>query len=157
MENTLSFEGFIETVDAPLRDFVQQIDDFLTGGGCKTKFQSAKGGQYIVSYQHPKNKKVLFNYVFRKIGLLVRIYGDNVGNYMDLLQTFPVGMVGTIDKSASDCRACNSRCPKGYIFNINGKHYNKCRYNSFMFPVNAESIPFISEFIKNEFNARSAQ
>lgn len=157
MDNqTLRFDDFLESVDVPYRESIHGIHAFLLDDGYKLKLQTAKSGGYVVSYQGGKSKRVILNFVFRKTGLVARIYGDHVGRYVDFLHTLPETMVQTIEKSSSACRACNSRCPKGYVFAIREKQYNQCRYNCFMFPVNTESIPYIRTFLNNEIRERSA-
>lgn len=49
-DNDLSFEGFLSTVNPVYQDFVQSLHAFLLGEGCKLKLQTAKGGDYVVSY-----------------------------------------------------------------------------------------------------------
>lgn len=154
-ETELSFEGFLTAVDPDYREFAGKIHSFLLDAGCKLKLQTAKNGEYIVSYQHVKSKRVIFNFVFRKTGLVTRIYGDNINRYADFLETLPEKMVKSIEKSSSECKLCNAKCPKGYVFSIRGKQYNRCRYNCFMFPVDGESIPFILDFIENEAKNRN--
>lgn len=70
----------------------------------KIALQLAKNGEYIVSYQQKKSKRVVLNFVFRKIGLIARIYGDNLSKHGCLLESFPDKLVNAIDKSAV-CRA----------------------------------------------------
>lgn len=153
-DQALSYEGFIETVDPRYQPFARELHAHLLDCGCKLKLQTAKSGGYIVSYQHGKSKRVLLNFVFRKSGLVARIYGDHTQQYADFLNSLPEQMVKAIEKSGSECKLCNARCPKGYVFSIQDKSYSKCRYNCFMFPVDEDSIPYIEAFIKNEMVER---
>ena len=43
------FNMFMETVDAHFRSFVNQINEYLTGNGCKCDIKSQKSG-YVASY-----------------------------------------------------------------------------------------------------------
>ncbi|MDR0326220.1 MAG: hypothetical protein LBI19_09025 [Oscillospiraceae bacterium] len=153
-DSGLSFEGFLLSVDPAHQDFVKDVHTCLLENGCKLKLQLAKNG-YVVSYSHGKSKRVLLNFVFRKSGLVVRLYGDHVNQYMDFLETLPDKMVKAIEK-ATECRLCNERCNKGYSFSIKETEYQKCRYSCFMFPVDAESIPFIMTFLESEIKERNS-
>ncbi len=42
------FNMFMETVDKHFRSFVSQINEYLTGNGCKCDIKSQKSG-YVVS------------------------------------------------------------------------------------------------------------
>lgn len=152
----LTFEGFLDTVDPKFRDFAILVHSAMLSSGCRIKLQTAKNGEYIVSYQHGKSKRVVLNFVFRKIGLVARIYGDNVGSYANFLETLPEKMVNEIEKSSSECKLCNLRCLKGYDFSIGEKHFFRCRYNCFMFSINDESIPFVQNFLEKELKARNS-
>ncbi|MCL1806237.1 MAG: hypothetical protein FWG31_00870 [Oscillospiraceae bacterium] len=153
-DQELSFEDFLSNVNPVYQDFVKQTHVYLLENGCKLKLQLAKNG-YVVSYSHGKNKKVLLNFVFRKIGLLIRIYSDMIGQYIDFLETLPDAMVKSVAKSP-DCKMCNPKCGKGYDFSVKGSQYHKCRYTCFLFPVDEGSIPFIRSFLENEIQSRSA-
>ena len=85
-DKELSFEGFLLNVNPVYQDFVTQIHTYLLENGCKLKLQLAKNG-YVVSYSHVKSKRVLLNFVFRKSGLVTRIYGDLVNQYVDFMDT----------------------------------------------------------------------
>jgi len=153
----ITFENFLNDVPPELHEFVSQIHALLTGKGCGVKIEAAKSG-FVLSYSDPK-KRVLSNYVFRKSGLVIRIYADAVNAYPDFLETLPDGMKKAIEK-APVCRRlidftkCNSRCRMGYDFVLGGARYQKCQYSCFMFPVNLESEPFIRAFLENELGAR---
>lgn len=157
-KSELSYEGFLEQVEPAYREFAGKIHSLMLENGCKLKLQLAKNG-YVVSYEHSGTKRVAVNFVFRKKGLVIRIYGDNVNKYLDFAETLPEGMLKAIDK-APDCKrlhdfnSCNSRCPMGYDFDVKGTRYKKCRYNCFMFDVNNDNIPFIEEFIEREISSR---
>lgn len=150
----LSFEGFLQNVNPLHQEFVTQIHDVMLQNGCKLKLQLAKSG-YVVSYSHGKDKRVILNFVFRKSGLVARIYGDYADRYMDFLETLPDKMIKSIEKAPA-CKLCNPRCMKGYVFSVKGTQHQKCRYNCFLFAVDDESIPFIKTFLEHEIKERSA-
>ena len=153
-DKELSFEDFLSNVSPVYQEFVKETHAYLLDNGCKLKLQLAKNG-YVVSYSHGKSKRVLHNFVFRKSGLVIRIYGDFVSQYLAFLETLPDAMVKSIAK-APDCKLCNEKCAKGYAFSIKGTAYQKCRYNCFLFAVDDGSIPFIKPFLANEVRERSA-
>ena len=153
----LNFENFLMDVNPAYHEFVTQVHNDLLENECKVKMELAKNG-YVISYSD-KNKRVIANFVFRKSGLVTRIYGDAVNQYNDFLETLPVGMIKAIEKAPVcrrliDITKCNSRCRMGYDFTLKGTRYQKCQYSCFMFPVNDENNPFISGFLKKELAAR---
>ena len=79
-----SFEDFIRCVETGSQEFVRKMHSILSEGGCKIEVKEAKSG-YVVSYRF--GKKTLINYVFRKKGLLVRIYAEHIREYICLLYT----------------------------------------------------------------------
>ena len=153
----LKFEDFLMDVDPAYHIFVTQTHDLLLENGCSIKMDLAKNG-YLVSYSD-RNKRVLLNFVFRKSGLITRIYGDNVNGYNDFLETLPGEMVKAIEKAPVckrliDITKCNSKCRMGYDFTLKDTQYQKCQYNCFMFLVTDENVPFISKFLTKELKAR---
>ena len=152
------FEDFIVNVNDEYKEFVNQIHNLLSQDGYKTKVESKATG-FFVSYSHPKTKKNILNFLFRKKGLLIRIYADNCNNYTEVLENLPEIIVSQIDK-AGVCKrlinpaSCNPKCVMGYDFYIRGKHYQKCRNSCFYLDVNAESIPDLIKIIENENNQR---
>ena len=77
------FEDFIGTVDSGSRDFVRALHGIFTEHGCKLEIKEAKSG-YVVSYL--LNRKTVMNYVFRRKGLLARIYAGHIAGYMAHLE-----------------------------------------------------------------------
>ena len=153
----LSFEGFLTDVNPAYHEAVTQIHNALLEKGCRVKMELAKNG-YVVSYAD-ENKRVIANFVFRKSGLIIRIYGDAASRYDDFIEALPDAMVKAIEKAPVckrlvDITKCNSRCRMGYEFTLKGTPYQKCQYNCFMFLVNDESIPYINDFLSKELSAR---
>ena len=155
----MSLDDFIISVAPQYQGFARYINDYLLNNGCVLKMANAKNG-FVVSYQHVAKKRVVMNFVFRKNGLVARIYGDHVGEYPEFLETLPDSMRISI-QTAPACKRfdnppkCNSKCG-GYVFSIGGMQYQKCRYNCFLFVVSDESIPFITTHIEKELAARAA-
>jgi len=158
-ENGLNFEDFILSVEPRYQGFARQTHEYMLQNDCKLKITSAKSG-YVVSYQHGKKKRVIMNFVFRKSGLVARIYGDFAGNYPEHLEALPDKMIKSIEK-APGCKRfenpprCSEKCG-GYVFSIKKTQHMKCRYNCFMFEVDDESIPYIQTFLEKELEMRSA-
>jgi len=157
-QEKLSFEQFLESVDANNHIFVQDLHNYMLDNGCKATFEEKKTS-LLASYKHTKTKKSVINVLIKKHGVLVRIYGENTSKYPDFLNTLPDEMVQAIG-SAGDCKrlthgTCSPKC-NGYDVTIRGERFQKCRYNAFEFLVTNESIPFIKAFIENELKERSA-
>jgi len=157
-QEKLSFEEFLAPIDASVHGFVQHLHEYLLNNGCKATFEEKKTG-LLGSYKHTKSKKSLINILAKKQGVIVRIYGTNASKYMDFLNTLPKSMVQAID-DASECRRltkneCSPKC-SGYDITIGTQHFQKCRYDGFMFLVTDESGPYIKSFIEHEINARMA-
>lgn len=152
------FGDFLSEVNPACLGFVTRLHEYLLENDCSVKIESAKSG-YVVSYSLNKTKKVVANYVFRKKGLIIRIYGDYVSNYMEFINTLPEEMAKAIEKAPVckrlvDPAKCNSRCPMGYVFTLKGTEYQKCRYNSFMFLINDENTSYIKTFLEHELEER---
>lgn len=155
MRETYTFQNFLAFVDGANQKFVSELHEELTALGCKIDVKSAKSG-YVVSYS--LNKKTVANYVFRKKGLIARIYGSHVAQYMEVLDTLPGSMVRTI-QAAPVCKrlvnpaACNQRCPMGYGFVLKGERLQRCRNNAFMFLLDEESRPYVKSLLLHEVKA----
>ena len=154
----ISYEQFFETVSADNKAFVEDLHSYLLDKGCKVTFEEKKSG-YLASYKVGKPPKALFNFVFRKDGMIARIYGECIGGYPDFLNTLPAEMVEHIAKAGICKRLVHNTCsPKctGYDFMIADEHYQKCRYNCFEFLMTDVSKPFIKAFVENELRERAA-
>lgn len=155
MDKKIGFDDFITSVLMENQDFVRELHDRLMQLGCKIEIKTAKSG-YVVSYLF--NKKTVANYVFRRKGMLVRIYGVHVNQYEKLLDTLPEEMIRAIQdapicKRLVDPDSCNPKCSMGYDFWLKGQHYQKCRSNAFMFWVCPQNNPFIQTLLLNEVEA----
>lgn len=152
------FGLFLETVDVRFRDFVNEINDYLTKQGCKCDIKSAKSG-YVVSYILADTKRTLATFVSRKSGMKLRIYPEHIDEYQNFLNSLPEKMKKEIQK-ASVCKRlinpndCNPKCVMGYTFEVDGEKYQKCRYMAFMPTLSEENNPYIKLFLKKEFSTR---
>ena len=155
----LGFDAFIATVGDGDKAFVTELHQVFMDKGCKIEVKEAKSG-YVVSYI--LNKKTVANFVFRKAGLIVRIYANHVKEYMAFLETLPDAMIQTIQESPNCKRLinpndCNSKCAMGYEFLLRGQRLQKCRNGAFMFLLCGENNPFIKTFLEQELKACSRQ
>lgn len=155
MSEKYTFHDFLDSVDVENQKFVSDLHDELTALGCKIEVKLARSG-YVVSYI--LNKKTIANYVFRKKGLIARIYANHIVQYMEVLDTLPDGMVKTIQeapvcKRLLDPSACNQRCSMGYDFILKGERMQKCRNGAFMFLLSEENKPFVKNLLLNEAKA----
>ena len=153
----INFEQFIKAVDMDNKPFVQDLNKYLLDRGCKAAFEEKKSG-YLASYKYGKPQRAVMNFLFRKSGMLTRIYGERIGNYPDFLGTLPSVMVESI-KDASICKRlvlneCSSKCG-GYDFTIGNERFQKCRYSCFEFIMTSKSNPYIREFVEHEIKERA--
>ena len=152
------FDNFLADVSPEYRGFAENIHGALLGEGYKCRVESKANG-FLVSYSHPKTKRSILNFLFRKRGLYIRLYADNLVAYAGLLDRLPESMEKAIAKAPVckrliDPADCNSRCPMGYDFTIRGVRYQKCRYNCFLLEVAPESAPVLAELIEEERRGR---
>ena len=101
-----TFALFLNEIPEDCREFVSALDKYLTSNGSKRTIKTAKSG-YVTSYSHHKSGRALLNYVFRKSGVKMRIYAENIGSHYKLLSDFPDEMKSDIIK-AGDCKKLNS-------------------------------------------------
>ena len=146
--------AFLNGVKEEDLDFVDQIDQALAEKGYGREIKAAKSG-FVVSYKGGAAKHTLFNYVFRKTGMLMRLYGEHAKDYQDLLDSLPEDMKKRIRKAGPckrllDPSACSSRCSMGYVFQLEGEQQVKCRYNAFLLPVTEESKPYLQMMLERE-------
>ena len=152
----ITFEDFLLTVPAEHQPFAFKLDEALGALGCTFSAKEAKSG-YVISYQW--QKKTVMNWVFRKSGMLARIYGDNAGRYEPLIAALPEDMQ-TKMTSAPDCRrlidpsVCSKTCVMGMVYDLNGQTYKKCRVNGMFFPLTAKSAAHIQDLVGAEIAAR---
>lgn len=155
MGEKIAFQEFLASVHMDNQEFVKELHHELTELGCKIDIKSAKSG-YVASYS--LNKKTIANYVFRKKGMLARIYAGHIGQYMEVLDTLPDEMIRSIQeaqicKRLVDPTACNQKCSMGYEFSLKGEWLQRCRNNAFMFLINEESKPYIKSLLLYEVKA----
>ena len=142
------FNMFMETVDERFRNFVNEINEYLTENGCKCDVKLQKSG-YVVSYVLNSNKRTLATFVFRKTGMKLRIYPEHIQEYQSFLDTLPEKVKKEI-KKASVCDDCNPKCIMGYTFVLDGEPYQKCRYMAFQPTLSEENNPYIKQFLEKE-------
>ena len=153
------YQLFVADVAPAYQGYVNQTHETLLAAGCTYKIEQAKSG-FMVSYSHMPAKRVLLNFVFRKSGLVMRIYGDHVGDYVDFMETLPQEMMKGVAKAPAckrmtDPLTCNQKCRMGYDFTVQGHRYQKCQYSCFMFAVDDTSIPFVKGILERELLARA--
>jgi len=156
-EGKITYEQFLEPVDRSRHEFLQNLHEYMLNNGCKATFEEKKSG-LLGSYKHTKTKKSVINVLFRKKGLIVRIYGENISKYPDFLNTLTKDMIESIE-SAGVCKrlvhnTCSPKCT-GYDFVIGDEHFQKCRYNCFEFLVTNENETCIKAFVENEIKERA--
>ena len=151
------FNMFMETVDGKFRNFVNQINEYLTANGCKCDIKLQKSG-YIVSYVLNGSKRTLATFVSRKTGMRLRIYPEHIREYQSFLDSLPQKIKNEI-KKASVCKRlinpddCNPKCVMGYTFVLDGEQHQKCRYMAFQPALSEENNLYIKQFLENELRA----
>ena len=156
MAEKITFEQFFQAVDPENHIFVHELHSYLLDKGCKVAFEAKKSG-HLASYKYGKPVKTVLNFVFRKNGMLTRIYGEHIAAYSGFLDTLPEEMLQHLH-SAGDCKritqnTCSPKC-RGYEFTIGDSLFQKCRYNCFEFLMTDISRPFIRSFIAHELAER---
>lgn len=154
----IPFEDFLAAVPPDILPAVRELDILMRQTGCEVGVEPAKSG-YVVSYRW--EGKVLANFVFRKKGIVIRLYADNVRKYMEYLEDLPKAMRAKVEK-APLCRRlinpelCNPHCAKGYEFILGGEMHQKCRYNCFMFLLEEASNEAVRALLERELACRAA-
>ena len=156
----MTFDDFLMEVDPKYHWFVLEMQEYLLKKDCKLKITSAKSG-YLASYQFGKKKRVILNFVFRKSGLIARIYCGYASDYEDYLETLPEEVKKIIIKAPSckrfeDPPKCAPTCI-GYVFKLDNTMHQKCKYNCFLLEVNDENIPIIKTLVEKELACREKE
>lgn len=156
----IPFSSFVDLAGIEHTEYIDWLDQFMTQNDYTSTIKESASG-YVVSYVHKETKRTVANYVFRKKGLMLRVYADYIANYMNILDKWPAAMKNTI-KKAGPCKrllnpdACNPRCRMGFDFILEGERQQKCRNNGFMFLLDDETKPYLKELIEHEIQARKA-
>lgn len=153
-----TYDDFIENSGGTHVDFYDELHTVLIQNGFDTKVECKKTG-YALSYVDKSTKKTLINFVNRKKGTHIRVYGNHTDRYMDLFDRLPASMVKEL-KKGQDCKrlidpnACNSKCQMGVNILIDGELYGKCRYSALFFLIEPEKYDTIKELILCEMKER---
>lgn len=154
---SIEFNDFLRAVPKENQTFVADLHKRLLEQGCSAVFKEAKSG-YTVSYQW--NKKTVMNWVFRKTGMLARIYGDNARRYEAEIAALPVDMQKKMTTSR-DCKrlldptSCSDTCVMGFVYDLDGNTYKKCRNDGMFFPLSDKTAPHIQNLVCAEVVARN--
>lgn len=154
----MQFEDYLRDVGPANMGPVSDLHALLMENGFILKMELAKNG-YVVSYQDPKVKRVAANFIMRKKGPVIRLYGDHVHKQEAVIASLSDTMKKSI-AAAPDCKRlhdptkCNSRCAMGYPVTIDGTLHKKCRYNCLMFEINPENYPHIKSLVAQEIAGR---
>lgn len=153
-----SFQEFLSAVAPEYQAFVEELNDKLTTQGCDLVIKEAKSG-YTASYQ--LEKKTVMNWVFRKAGVLARVYGDNVGKYEDIVDSLPADMQKKMITSR-DCKRlidpneCSPTCVKGFVYSLNRNTHKKCRNDGMLFLLMNETAEHIARLVCAEVAVRKS-
>lgn len=152
----ITYDDFLKIVEADNVAFVNEVHDMFVANGCKIEIKEAKQG-YVVSYIYMKDKKriALMNYVFRKSGMLGRLYLRHIHMYQAMLDSLPGDMKNSIIKGG-DCKRltgvsqCSPTCTAGYDFIMDGVNYKKCKNSAFFWLVEDASKEHIKKLVEKE-------
>lgn len=152
----ITYDDFIETVEEANLALINDLHLMFLKNGCKLEIKEAKQG-YVVTYIYTKDKKkiALMNYVFRKNGMMVRIYARHINMYQELLDLLPQEMKKNVVK-AGDCKRltgiseCSPTCTAGYDFMMDSVNYRKCKNSAFFWKVELKSMEYIKRMLENE-------
>lgn len=153
-----SFKEFQSAVAPEHQMFVGKLNDKLIEQFCNLVIEETKSG-YAATYQ--LEKKTVMNWVFRKSGVLARIYGDNAGKYEDIIASLPADMQKKMTTSR-DCKrlidpyACSDTCVKGFVYDLNGETHKKCRNDGMFFHLTNETAGHIAGLVCAEVTVRKA-
>lgn len=157
-KESVSFKVFLLSVAPEHQIFVEGLNNKLLKEGCNLVIKEAKSG-YAASYQ--LEKRTVMNWVFRKSGILARIYGDNVSKYKDLIGSLPVDMQKEM-VTARDCKrlmdpnACSDTCVKGFVYSLNGETHKKCRNDGMFFALTNKTAESIADLVCTEVAVRKS-
>lgn len=154
----ITYDDFRKAVDESNLTFVDEMHTLFFDNGCTLEIKEAKQG-YVVTYAYTKNKKkiALMNYVFRKSGMMARIYARHIGMYQSFLDSLPEDLKKSVVK-AGDCKRlteiseCSPTCTAGYDFMMDGVNYKKCKNSSFFWKVEPQSMEYIKKMLEHELN-----
>ena len=153
-----SFKEFLSAVAPEYQSFVEKLNNKLIEQGCDLVIKEAKSG-YAASYQ--LEKKTVMNWVFRKSGVLARIYGDNAGKYEEIIASLPAEMQKKMTASR-DCKrlieptACSDTCVKGFVYTLNGDTHKKCCNDGMFFLLTNETAEHIARLVCAEVTVRKS-
>lgn len=152
----VSFLNFLATVPEEQREFVSNLHDLLTEKNCTIRIKEAKSG-YAVSYLWAD--KSIMNWVFRKSGILARIYGDHSDQYEAVIAALPADMqkkmTGSRDcKRLKDPTACSDTCVMGFVYDLDGMTHQKCRNDGMFFLLSSKTALHIRALIDAELTVR---
>lgn len=153
-----TYDNFIENSGGAHVDFYNELNTILTQNGFDIRVECKKTG-YALSYIDKSTKKTLINFVNRKKGTHIRVYGSHTDRYMELFERFPAHMVKEL-KKGPDCKrlidpnACNSKCPMGVNILIDEELFGKCRYSALFFLIEPEKYDMLKELIICEMKER---
>ena len=159
-KDKIPFSDFVTAAGEKHSTFIRWVDEYMLAHDCTCEIKESKSG-YLVSYLYTPTKRTIINYVFRKKGLVLRVYADGVANYMATLDQWPDSMKTAV-KKAGPCKrmldpgACNSRCVMGFDFIMDGQREQKCRYGGFMFLLDEETKPVLKDMLQNEMQTRGS-
>ena len=157
-EPILRFENMYSALNAHNRDVAKVFDDCVVGK-TKSKFKTLDfmRNRWTGSYTGVKSKKALLTMRAEQDNLIVKLNLESINDYMGVVMGLPEQLRVDIRDNAWPCNkeSCNPKCVGGFVFDMDGKTYNKCRGGAFSFTnVSDDDAAHLRTLLELEMAAR---
>jgi len=155
-EPKLTVDAVFHAIDPINREYASALHMFALNTTRHIVRSGSNGGGlcnnlWTCTYTGVKNKKVLFGLHVNQGNFYVKLNLYNIGRYMHLMAELPEKMQVAICVDGWGCGGCNSRCGGGFVFEMDGERYDKCRCGSFIFKdLTAEDIAGCKKLLEAE-------
>lgn len=127
---------------------LEKMRALLEQNGCTAQLKASRE-QWI--YPHSRRAIVIVN--IEKLTL--RLCAERICDYADAVPQALKHVLVSAPACGGGCKPWGGRvCAGGWHFFMDGREYNKCRYNAFIFGMTRESLDDVCEMLKMELNAR---
>ena len=109
---------------------------------------------WACAYHLHSNKRIILSLIVNQDELSVKLNLEHIHQYIDSVQQYPKAIGEAIKFGGWDCGRCHGNCAGAFVFEYEGKPYNKCRCGSFVFDhVKDDTIPYYIELLEKEMKA----
>jgi len=159
-EPRFTVENAYRTLDLPMRDIAYELHNAVSDS-TKQSVKLGKGylmyNDWACVYTHKLDKKVLMTVHVRIDKIAIKLNLQNISKYVPLIASFPEQLKDTMLNEGWDCHSPPAECcgVGGYVFELNGVQYNKCRNGSFWIKgLTVENLKFLLELLNQEVSCR---